>query len=517
MRNTGWIVALGLGLAAVFSAYWFDGLPANPDTPRATGTGPEDTANGAADYELRFRRCDFQSHWRREVRCADLLTPVYRSREGDQRFRLPVVILRSNASQRRDDPVIYLPGGPGGSAGLDRDGVEFWQSWQDYSHLQRDLILMDRRGVGQSRPALTCPEYDAYSERIVSQRIAPEREAREAAELLQTCFARLEAAGHFHPDQFGTRQSAADLVALMRLLPYEQFNLIGVSYGTRLALAAAAPDDEGVPPVRTLVLDSLYPPDQGGLISWPGVVTESIERFIRWCEGREGCAESVPDLEALLMRALATLKETPLELSVESWYRTERIDVVLDDNRLLTTVFSAMYHRNDWPMIAEALQGVVNAQPERVAPLVESFINQALDGSLSSLTYMAVDCFDHTLGTEAAYNAELARYPRYAAYMDRWDSYVCRWLGSADQPLPPLEPPAAPTLILAGELDPVTPAQWARDVARRWPDAQLHIADDVGHSVIWSDTCAEAALGRFLDHPERDWVPECIAENEKEE
>lgn len=510
MRKARWLVALGMLFAVVAAAYWLNGSPLKPGSAKTSATSTETST----DYEIRYRRCDFQSHWRSEVRCADLLTPVYVTEAGEQRFRLPVVILRSTSVERRDDPVIYLPGGPGGTVGLDQGSIEFWQSWQEYSNLRRDLILMDRRGVGKSQPALNCPEYDAYSEQSVGQHIAPEREAEEAAALLKACFSDLEADGHFRRDQFGTLRSAADLVALMRLLQYEQYNLIGVSYGTRLALAAAAPDEQGMPPVRTLVLDSLYPPDQGGLLSWPGVVTESMERFLRWCEGREGCAESVPDLDALLMQAVNKVKVSPLELSVSSWYRHGDIDVVIDDYRLLTAVFSAIYSNHEWPLIAEALQGIVEDEPERVVPLAESFVNNALDMSFSSLTYMAVDCLDHTLGTEAAYNEQLVRYPRYADYMDRWDSYVCRWLGSAEQPLPSLEPPKAPTLILGGELDPVTPAHWSRQVAQRWPEAQLYIADDVGHSVIWSDTCAEAALGKFLDHPERDWTPECTAEKE---
>ncbi len=510
MRRAAWGLALGALCASAAVAYWFaesasDGASAEPESS-------QNSTVTSANYELNYRRCDFQSHWRTNVRCADLLTPVYSTDKGEQRFRLPVVILRSNSAERRDDPVIYLPGGPGASAGLDKHSVEFWQSWQEYGNLRRDLILMDRRGVGQSQPALICPEYDAYSERSIGQRISPEREAEEAAALLKACFSELEAAGHFRRDQFGTLRSAADLVALMRLLPYEQYNLIGVSYGTRLALAAAAPDEKGLPPVRTLVLDSLYPPDQGGLVSWPGIVTESMERFLRWCEGREGCAASVPDLDALLKQAVEKVKASSIELSVPDWYRPGNIDVVVDDYRLLTAVFSAIYQRNQWPVIAEALQGVVEDQPDKIVPLVESFVNQALDESFSSLTYMAVDCLDHTLGSEAAYNDELERYPRYAEYMDRWDSYVCRWLGAAEHPLPPLEPPEAPTLILGGELDPVTPAHWSREVAQRWPEAQLYIADDVGHSVIWSDTCAEAALGKFLDHPEREWAPECASE-----
>lgn len=459
-------------------------------------------------YQWRERACDFEADWRTDVRCGELLTPSYDTPAGPRRFRLAVAVLKSDSRQRREDPIIYLPGGPGGSSELTEEGIEFWQSWQLYTQSQRDLILIDRRGVGKSDPALTCPEYDRYSESILAEAIPEHQENREAGEILQRCFERLKASGAFRPEQFGTTVSAQDMAALMRLLPYDEYNLVGVSYGTRLALATA--DLKPVRQagwVRSLVLDSVYPPDQGGLISWPGIVTDSVERFLAWCEGRAGCAESVPDLDALLAEALNSLAKEPMYLTIPSWYRDESHSVAVDDRRLFTAVFGAIYDRYRWPDIVEGLKGAVERDPEKLSPLIEVFINQALDGSFSYLTFMAVDCLDHTLGTEAEYASQLEQYPQYRQYLGRWDSYVCRWLGAAEKPLPSLEPLPVPTLIMAGEQDPVTPAQWARDLAQSWPSAQLYVADDIGHSVLWSDTCAESSLGAFLDNPQAEWTP----------
>ncbi|WP_027330864.1 alpha/beta hydrolase [Marinimicrobium agarilyticum] len=502
-----WFLSLGAGalllvavaIAGTEAGWWFSSPPDDPvlaEQPDPSG------------YQWRERACDFEADWRTDVLCGDLLTPLYVTPEGPRRFRLPVAVLKSDARQRREDPIIYLPGGPGGSAELTEEGIEFWQSWQLYTQSQRDLILIDRRGVGKSDPALTCPEYDRYSEAILSEAISEQQENREAGDILQRCFEQLEASGTFRSDQFGTIVSARDLAALMGFLPYEKYNLVGVSYGTRLALATADLDTvRQAGWVRSLVLDSVYPPDQGGLISWPGVVTHSVERFLAWCEGRAGCAESVADLDALLAEALESLAQEPMYLSIPSWSRDESRSVAVDDRRLFTAMFGAIYDRYRWPDIVEGLRGAVERDAEKLKPLIEVFINQALDGSFSYLTFMAVDCLDHTLGTEAEYVAQLAQYPQYRQYLGRWDSHVCRWLGTAEKPLPTLEPLPIPTLIMAGEQDPVTPAQWARDLAQSWPSAQLYVADNIGHSVLWSDTCAESSLGAFLDNPKAQWTP----------
>ena len=500
-------VALLMGTATLM-LYLFE--EADPRTATVTPHEAEPKGDG---YRLIDRTCGSSLDWRSEMRCATLVTPAIQTAAGMQRFRLPVVILPSQSPQRRPDPVVYLPGGPGGSAGLDADSLTFWKNWQDYANLHRDLILMERRGVGDSEPALVCKAYDQFSEQVIGEAVAPEEEARRAGRILQRCFQNLEKTGAFHPDQLGTDQSARDLEALLVRLPYEQVNLVGVSYGTRLALATAR-RPEARSRIRSLALDSLYPPDQGGLVSWPGVVTESLERFMAYCAERRSCVGSETSLDALLDEALQALAGEPLRLTVEPWNRNGPVTVVLDDNRLLAAVFSALYDRTLWGEVPRALRGAVERDEAALVPLVTDFIGRALDDSFSSLTFMAVDCLDHPLGSRAAFDAQLAQYPRFRQYLDTWDQSVCHWLGSADEPLLPLEKPDIPTLILAGALDPVTPAHWAYQVADQWPAAQLYSAEEIGHSVLWSEPCVEAGLGKFLDAPRQPWRPDCKSAKE---
>lgn len=469
-----------------------------------------DPAEAGSDsgYQLRFHECDFETPWRAEVRCATLTTPATESVS----FQLPVMILKAPSAERRSDPLFYLQGGPGVPAGIDREGVNYWRSWMQNAGLQRDLVVLDRRGTGGSRPALDCPEYDDFSREILRDDAAFERELEEGSAILRECFARLEDSGRFAAEAFGTRASTRDVVGLMRELDYREWNLIGVSYGSRLAITVAQQIDQADTSVRvrSLILDSVYPPDQGGLLSWPRVMTQGIERFIQWCQSDSDCAPSERNLSAELDAALEQLRREPLSVSIDFWQERRPGTVVINDHRFMSALFAAINQQRRWPEISKALEAIQQSDPEALRPLIEPFVNQALDESLSSLTFMAVDCRDHGLGTEKEFQTAVDDYPRFRQFLDPlWQWQSCRWLGSAEQPLASAGDFSAPTLMLAGELDPITPMVWAEELARQWPNSQLYRAKATGHSVIGSKPCIHSSLSTFLDNPETPWKPEC--------
>ena len=75
------------------------------------------------------------------------------------------------------------------------------------------------------------------------------------------CRARVEKEGH-DPLSYTSRDSATDLHDLMSALKLQQWNVYGLSYGTRLALTYARdyPHD-----LRSLILDSVYLPESAFL------------------------------------------------------------------------------------------------------------------------------------------------------------------------------------------------------------------------------------------------------------
>src|SRR5690606_30365469 len=85
--------------------------------------------------------------------------------------------------------------------------------------------------------------------------LTPEQQAMQAALAIEHCRERLVDEG-IDFSNFDSEASAADLRDLRQALGYPQWNLYGLSYGSRLALTAMRADPQGI---RSVVLDAAYP------------------------------------------------------------------------------------------------------------------------------------------------------------------------------------------------------------------------------------------------------------------
>jgi pimeloyl-ACP methyl ester carboxylesterase len=71
-----------------------------------------------------------------------------------------------------------------------------------------------------------------------------------------------------------------------------------------------------------------------------------------------------------------------------------------------------------------------------------------------------------------------------------------------------------PTLLLSGELDPVTLAVWAEEVTRAVPKSAHHVVNGIGHGVLFSEKCNWSLLNRYWSTSEIPKAIECGANDE---
>lgn len=480
------IVSCALLLVATTYFFWSSGTEAP-------------ISSSANEYRFVDTTCWFDIPHGKDIRCGELHTPAVSGA-----FKLPVVRILESSAERRADAIIYLQGGPGGSAQLHEEGINYWLNWMSYANLKRDFILMDPRGVGRSQPALTCKAYDQFSLDALQKNLTQQEELEQGFAVVEQCFDNFRKRG-FKPEHYGTEIAAQDLRALMTLLSeknsnYKNWNLLGVSYGTRVAITAA----QGSPVVRSLVLDSVYPPGRGGLQNWPELFDRSLRNFLTWCATNENCrpADEAPMLDRLLL-ALQALREHPINMHIPRWNGEAPIDIVLNDHRFLSAIFSAIYSQHDWIHIATAIDAAIDGERAGLQTLVEMFINNAFSDSFSGLVFMAVDCRDHPISSSVDYENKLKQNPLFGKYMgDLWRYQPCHFLSVTEgQGLRPAAALQQPTLLLAGELDPITPAAWAYNTQQQWPNSQIIVLKNIGHAVINSDACIHKNLHRFLDEP----------------
>lgn len=157
--------------------------------------------------------------------------PEDRSDPASRRIEIGFVRLRSTSASP-GAPIVYLAGGPGGSA----TGTAQGPRQPIFLALRQvaDVILFDQRGTGLSNHIPPC---------TASRRLDPALGLNEAAltryhrETLAECLTRWRAAG-VAVNGYTTEESADDIEDLRRALGARRVDLWGISYGVHLGLAA---------------------------------------------------------------------------------------------------------------------------------------------------------------------------------------------------------------------------------------------------------------------------------------
>ncbi len=158
-----------------------------------------------------------------------LLVPEVRGKPGSRSIQIAFVRLKT-ANAKPKPPVIWLAGGPG-SAGIagSMGRLSRWRRWAE----DRDVILFDQRGVGQSRPELSPPFFFDLPMNQPGSRAAYVEASRDLARKSMAYWGERGV----DPAGYTTADSADDVDDLRRALGYDRMSPVGYSYGSHLCFS----------------------------------------------------------------------------------------------------------------------------------------------------------------------------------------------------------------------------------------------------------------------------------------
>lgn len=136
-------------------------------------------------------------------------------------------------TDRPGSPIVYLSGGPGGSATWTAKRARFPLFMRMRQHA--DVILFDQRGTGLSNQLESCSSGPGLS---MANPLTIAALTNYLEHKIAHCRKKWHASG-VDLNGYTTKESAADLVQLAAQLETPRLNLWGISYGTHLALATA--------------------------------------------------------------------------------------------------------------------------------------------------------------------------------------------------------------------------------------------------------------------------------------
>jgi pimeloyl-ACP methyl ester carboxylesterase len=270
----------------------------------------------------------------RTITCGYLQVPQDRTAPTGLQVKLPYARIRAESAHPHPDPLVYLAGGPGGSALAEFNQI---YAWFRPIRRDRDLILYDQRGTLLADPVLECagggPAPTSAEIEAVSARVPAYLHPLDANDVvIARCADRLQAQG-IDLAHYDTATHARDLLDLLAALGYAEYNFYGTSYGTRIALEVMrlAP-----PGLRAVVLDSIYPPTINAYEIQHSIATlEVLARAFDQCAGQPACAAAYPDLATRFDQAIDELNAQPLDLPL-SWQPT------FDGNALLQLMLTRL-------------------------------------------------------------------------------------------------------------------------------------------------------------------------------
>lgn len=470
------------------------------------------TSVSAQDEIPRFEPtdCHFETEKPLEgVDCGELVVWENRQDHEEGTLRLAVAILRSTADDPEPDPLVFLSGGPGDrwvhyTASLMERSL--WKNLRE----SRDVIFYDQRGTGYSDPDF-CDKMDRVFYTVRFLGLSPEEAMARRVEAARECRERMLEKG-IDFSAYNSQTSARDLDDLRRTLGYEAWNLLGISYGARLALTAMRETPSGI---RSVILDSTVPPNARVKVGRPGALARSLDRVFAHCAADEACRRAYPDLKADFYSWLDRLERAPIELAMADTDRFPEGRLVVDQSLVVLAVFQGLYHRQFPPV----LPLLVRAQGPEEAHVLRALADRmaSAPGANSRGLRLSVDCYEVApFNPPAQLDQARTEHPHLGKILEPrgQQSSLCEAWHDERADSSYFEPVKSelPTLIIGGEFDPITPPDYGRLVAATLPNSTFVEVPAHGHAVSPRTACTRDLVSRFLDDPGRELDTSCVAE-----
>lgn len=438
-----------------------------------------------------------------DISCAYLTIPEDRQAISGGRLISLFVVRIGTRNHDGKAPLLFLNGGPGAPIAARIPFVLASRLHENY-----EIIALDQRGVGFSRPSLNCWEGER-------------RTGSSGLAWIHDCFRRLVDQG-IALRAYNSANIAKDIHDLLNALAISEVNVYGVSYGSRLALTLARDFPQRV---RAMILDGVLPLHVNELESSALNGYRAIETLFADCAADADCNRAYPNLSFSFYAALARMNLAPAEV------RQANLDypIVVTGDDFVAEIYSKLYDKQRIPFLPALIDAYAKGDyaidaaalaPRRESPRpMESEWLREMERLSEGMAY-SLSCAE-----EIPFNSR-----------DRIVNEAARLPGPVRRPLVDMalnalskceawDVPAAPdienqpvrskipTLLLSGRYDPVTPPQWGDEVAKHLTNSWHYVFPDAGHGLLFEAeaACAQTIALAFLEDPRSQPADACLA------
>jgi len=444
---------------------------------------PRTDANGDLRYgALAFKPCSLGGERGEavEAQCASLEVPENHAAPSGRKISLAIALIPSK-SQTADDPLVFIAGGPGQSILQSYSGMH--AALKD-ARRSRNVLLLDARGTGGSNQ-LQCEEF------LDEQNAADDENLERLRELVTTCRDRLSRKADLR--FYGTAEHIRDLELVRSRIGVDKLNLIGVSYGTRVAQQYAMHYPKHT---RTVTLDSVAPNTLVLGQEHARNLDTAVQLQFKRCVAEPACKRQIGDPAELLKEVRARLQAGGLApVRYRDQTSGEWREEVPGFGHLAGLLRMYAYRPESASMLPLILH---DAAQGRYEPLLSQ--SRSLTGDLTNALAIGM-----SLSVSCSEDFEIKPDPQDENTIlgNRFSEYMieqCKlWpKGKRDADFRKPLSGDVPVLAISGEFDPVTPPRYGDEVVKTLPKGRHLVLPGQGHSVLTTG-CMPKLFAQFVE------------------
>ena len=415
------------------------------------------------------------------ARCARLAVPEDPSRPQGVLIELHIAVVPALNRRETAAPLFLLAGGPGQAA------TDLYTSYAGaFARINRNhaIVLVDQRGTGRSAP-LMCHYPDDWQ--LGADNLA------ELAAATRSCLAQLGDRVRFYTSSV----AVTDLDRVRSALGYDQIDLYGSSYGTRVAELYMRRYPQST---HAVILDGVTYPEQAIGPDTPSDGEHALNLILARCRQSPDCAAAFPALASELagLRHRFGPDLQPINLNDPS--SGLPLQIQFGRTMLNAALRFLSYNASEASLLPTLIH---QAAQGNLAPLAAQTIMMArqIGDQLASGMQNSVICTEDQplFATSSADRQRIAQTYQGTDQLDALAEICKMWpRGPLDPDLHDVLNSEVPTLLLSGEADPVTPPADAERAALGLKHHRLLVLEGEGHGQA-ATGCMPKLMAVFLD------------------
>jgi pimeloyl-ACP methyl ester carboxylesterase len=450
-------------------------------------------ASSPLSQELTFKEFKMKVHTGDSIvyYLGNITVPENRLWQNSGSVQLSILKLMAK-SKTPDLPILFLAGGPGQS-GINYIKQDFFQKLIFQLQENHDIILLDQRGSGSSLPSLVYPVPPSDKKDIFLSPVKIIEVSNQIARAGSDTFKKR----HIDISGYNTIQNADDLNDLRVLLGAPKLNLLAISYGTHLALAAARKYPNFIDNMVLIGTSGL-----NDMHHLPFSYDRQLRAISDLAAQDTAINKQVPDMVALLKKILGNLDEHPIHIEINDKKANKKISLPVGKFGLQMILRLDVGDSYDFVYFPAMLYEMDHGNYELLQEYVEKRYNQFNS--------------EYSSGIGVMRTASGATKERYALIKDQGktallgnamntpDIYSKNYYGPIDlgDEFRKSFESKIRTLFVSGTMDSNTPPSNAEQVKKKFTNATHILVHYAGHEDMLPDDNVQQAIVKFFQRHE---------------